>query len=261
MRISFLIGGIALAAVIVLGLSYYWRQSSAEREAEAVTQPVRPPAPVPAEPAAEPVMEATPPSPAVEPPAIVLPALDESDDFVRERLGGSSLPEVWLERDDLLRRSAVVIENARRGEIPRRQLGFLAPQGKFQVQKVGETIYIDPVSYARYDRYLDMLESVPAESLAEFLADAYPLFDEALAELGATGSLTPQVVAAIDQILAVPVIRGEIELVQPKVFYEYADPALEELSPLQKQVLRMGPDNLTRLQTYLTALRQSLLRG
>ena len=68
-------------------------------------------------------------------------------------------------------------------------------------------------------------------------------------------------VPAIDQVLAVPVLEGEVELVQPKVFYEYADPALEELSPLQKQVLRMGPDNVVRLKNYLTELRQALLRG
>jgi hypothetical protein len=46
--------------------------------------------------------------------------------------------------------------------------------------------------------------------------------------------------------------------VQPKVFYEYADPTLEQLPPLKKLVLRMGPDNVQRLKRYLTELRAAL---
>ena len=53
-------------------------------------------------------------------------------------------------------------------------------------------------------------------------------------------------------------LEGDVELIQPKVFYEYADPALEGLSPLQKQALRMGPENVTRLKAYLTTLRSEL---
>jgi len=48
--------------------------------------------------------------------------------------------------------------------------------------------------------------------------------------------------------------------VQPKVFYEYADPALEGLKPLQKQALRMGPSNVRRLKAYLTRLRAELVK-
>ena len=61
-------------------------------------------------------------------------------------------------------------------------------------------------------------------------------------------------------MLAVPVLRGDIELVQPKVLFEYADPALEGLTDLQKQVLRMGPDNVERLQTYLRSMREDYVR-
>ena len=95
---------------------------------------------------------------------------------------------------------------------------------------------------------------------AAFLTDAYPLLEEALAELGSREAVLPQIAGAIDQLLAVPVIRDDIELLQPKVFYEYADPSLEGLSPLQKQALRMGPANVVRLQSYLRALRSELLR-
>jgi hypothetical protein len=263
MRVGFLIGGIALAAAVILGLNYYWRsQTAVVEETVAVPVPeVIPPQPDLAPPVERSIMEETPPSPVMEVPALVLPVLNESDEFVRERLGGSAIPEAWLDREDLVRRVAVVVENATRGEIPRRQLSFLAPEGKFRVREAGEAVYVDPLSYRRFDRYLEMLESVSPERVAALLRDASPLFEEALGELGITGTALPQLLTAIDQVLAVPVLRGEIELVQPKVFYEYADPALEGLSPLQKQVLRMGPDNVTRLQAYLTVLRDGLAQG
>ena len=64
--------------------------------------------------------------------------------------------------------------------------------------------------------------------------------------------------AAIDQVLATPVVHGEIELKQPKVLYIFADSALESLTPLQKQIMRMGPSNTLRLQTFVRRLVLSL---
>lgn len=257
MRSGILIGALALLAVIVLGLTYYFRESGIEPQPITVEPP-----PAPAKRAPPPVPEPEPvPAPPAEPPAVVLPPLDASDALVRERLQGSALPQDWVERDDLIRRLAVVVENARRGELPRRQLSFLAPEGKFQVIERGEEIYIDPASYARYDGYLDILESIPAATAATLMTDVQPLLEQALTELGVTGSAAmPQVRAGIDQLLAVPELRGEVALVQPVVLYEFADPELEGLSALQKQALRMGPDNVRRLQSYLRELRALLPR-
>ena len=55
-----------------------------------------------------------------------------------------------------------------------------------------------------------------------------------------------------------PIEGADIELVQPKVLFRYADSRLESLSGLQKQVLRMGPENTRRLKAYVTRLRPLL---
>jgi hypothetical protein len=39
----------------------------------------------------------------------------------------------------------------------------------------------------------------------------------------------------------------------------YEDPALEALSPLQKQLMRMGPDNAERVKEKARELRGALL--
>jgi hypothetical protein len=261
MRIGFLIAGIALAALAVLGLNYFFGEQAPEPD----DIPPDPVAVVPADPtdaatderAMQPALQAPPP-PVVAEPALVLPTLDQSDPFVRETLAEGGLPEDWLGRNDLLRRLAVVIENGARGVIPRRQLDFLAPEGKFAVRKDGEQLFLDPAGYARYDVYLDTLESVPAETLARLLTDAAPLLERAIQELGVTDGFMPRLRAAIEQVQAVPELTGDIELLQPRVYYEYADPALEGLSELQKQVLRTGPENTRRLKRYLQALQAGL---
>lgn len=222
-----------------------------------------PPAPEPlppAEPAPQPRPEPTPtpepqtPEPAPPPePEVVLPPLQESDAFVRERLAPLDLPERWVEQGDYVRRLAVLAENASRGELPRRQLAFMAPRGEFKVDRRDDRIFVDPASYDRYDRYVEELEQVDPAYAADLLQTLDPLVEEALAELGVQAPPGEVIEKAIREVLAVPVLPGDgrVELVQPNVMYEFANPELEALSPLKKQVLRMGPENVRRLQDYL----------
>ena len=48
---------------------------------------------------------------------------------------------------------------------------------------------------------------------------------------------------------------GPVELKQGRVFYEFADPALESRSAGQKMLLRMGSDNADVLKKKLRELR------
>jgi hypothetical protein len=49
-------------------------------------------------------------------------------------------------------------------------------------------------------------------------------------------------------------------MTQPKVLYEFADPALEKRSAGQKIMLRLGADNMARAKRLLSAFRSELLR-
>jgi hypothetical protein len=260
MRIGFIIGGLALA-VLVIG-AWQWWASSQNEELELVPVEVSEPAPTPPTPGlpepdpetVEPVLESGLPE-LVE---IEVPPLNESDEYVREVLAPLTVPDAWLAPDDLARRLAVVVDNTARGQVPRRQLSFLTPKTPFKVFVRGDETYLDPVNYQRFDSYVDMLEAVEPETVAVMIDELAPLLQQALGELGNQLSVADQARVAIDQILAVPVRRDEIRLVQPKVIYQFAEPRLEAMTPLQKQVLRMGPDNIERLQAYLQQLRPLL---
>jgi len=248
-RLIIIIGAVVVAAI---GAGLWWWQSNMPAEPPKVetVAPAAKPTPVDdAEVPVTPVVQRT-----------ELPPLDASDDFVREQAGALSgqLAE-WLTQDDLVRRFAVVIDNATSGDYPRRQLGFLAPPEKYPVLQRDNRIFVDPEGYHRFDHFVDAIVSVDAQRAAVLLDNLAPLLVLAMKELGQTN---PDPVVAmhrsIDQVLATPVLDADIELVQPKVFYQYADPKLESLKPLQKQLLRMGPQNLQRLKTYLTQVNRYL---
>ena len=190
----------------------------------------------------------------------MLPPLDTSDDYIREQVSAlSPQTSVWLQQDDLVRLFAAVIDNAQRGDYPRRQTAFLAPAAKFPVQQMGETILVDPEGYHRFDGFVDVATSIDPQHAATLLRTLSPLLVAALRELG---TQNPDPVAAmragIDRALATPEIEGDVALVQPKVYYEYADPRMEMRDPLQKQLMRMGPKNVARIKTYLSQLKPLL---
>ena len=235
--------------------------------------------------AAPPVPDATPaptaegtPAPAVvpesatavsEPAACVapipdpLPPLAESDAAVAVELAGcvGGLAPTWIAQEDLLRRAAVALSEAVAGRIPRRQLAFMAVAGAFGTVERNGVTYLDPASYRRYTRFVDTVTCVPPAHAATVVTRFEPLLQEALAGLGdAQADIPARVEALLDKILTTPMPAGFVPLARPNVLYEYADPSLEALDKFQKQLLRMGPANLARLQDYARELRAELRR-
>ena len=115
---------------------------------------------------------------------------------------------------------------------------------------------MDESGYQRYDAYLEELEAIDPERLADCIRLLGPLLDQALNELGYADGAHAGIAGRHRADLAVPEPVGDlgVELVQPKVLYHYADPSLESLSDVQKQVLRMGPDNNPPAQGLLGAI-------
>ena len=267
-----LVIGAALVAAVLVALNYwpFGEQPEIDPGLEpleplpAPEDPRQPPVPVPdvndegpaageAPPVDDPVDQPSEVQ-AVEPPT--LPPLDESDAFIREQASGTRLPLAWTVADNLARRASVIIENASRGELPPKRGGLLPPVSAFPVRREGDRFFLDASGYRRFDPYLDQLESIDPKRLAQCIRLLSPLLDEALSELGYADGPQAGVSAAIERILAVPepTAGADVELVQPKVLFQYADPRLESLSALQKQVLRMGPDNVRRLKAYANRL-------
>jgi hypothetical protein len=54
-------------------------------------------------------------------------------------------------------------------------------------------------------------------------------------------------------------MSGPVKLVQPKVYYKYADPELEALNAGQKLLIRIGPQNTTLIKARLMELKVRLI--
>ena len=191
---------------------------------------------------------------------IKLPSLRESDGFVREEISDWGLPRLWIDNDSLIARYAALIASVSRGELPRRQLGFLLPKGQFKVLRDGEKTFASPENYRRFDGFVDLIEQIPVGHLARLLREIDPLVRISLRQLGLSESPESILLGAFDRVLAAPRAPSRIELVQSTVVFEFADPTLESLPELEKQLIRMGPRNLERLQNYIRKLKSIYLK-
>jgi len=261
------LGGAALL-VLVLGVAALWWPSaqqpsevSAPVAVEAVVPPPSEPVVVerpPAQPVSPPI-DTAPPSPPSSPQPVqpALPPLADSDAFVRTELATWALPEAWWQFSDLLARVAVVLANTAQEQIPKRQVAELVPTEAFAVRREGDRYWLDPAGYRRFDAYLDVLEGIPPRVLAMFLQRVDPLLQVALGQLGvraAPRALLAETLAAVRRVQPLP--TAPVELKRPSVMYVYADPELERQTDLAKQLLRAGPENLSRLKSYLTEFEE-----
>jgi hypothetical protein len=241
-----LLGGAVVLVLALVGVYLYLRAPS-DRPAPAEAARV---APSPAKPAAEPGEQ------------IVLPPLDQSDPIVRELVGRlSSHPTVaaWMTTDGLILNFAAVTLAMSNGESPTLELKAVGPIPKFSPRTSRNDLFIAPSSYQRYDRFAEAVSALDARGTARLYATLKPRIRDAHGRMApATAEFDPVLERAIVEMLRVPVVQGEIELVPHGIGYAFMDPKLEGLSAAQKHLLRMGPKNVQAIQLKLREIADHL---
>lgn len=189
-------------------------------------------------------------------PEVVEPtALDNIDKF-------SDLDFIsnYLIPDDLLRSTIVFIDNFSRGDFIVRFSPITAPRASFTVEKQDNNkLYIDPISYERYDDYTLYIESIDSKLLIESYIALQSIINDTYAEISRPGvNFLLPLNQAIEVVLSTPVIHEAIELKSPSVMYVFADPELEKLNDAQKLMLRFGPNNLNIIKHKLRVIQIEL---
>lgn len=229
--------------------------------AENIRQAPDIPEPKPA-PEPEPVADAE----AEPPPEPQAPSTEEIDARLRSSLedagaDDSGVLAAALSAPFLLDRSVSAIDQVARGYVPLRALNVPRPEGQYTVRREGQKRFVDEGAYRRYDRLVDGITAMNPEQLAAAFQRHRDLLASGYAALGyPADAMDNAVIAALDAILAAPVIRRPLELTSKGALYAYADPALESRSDMEKQLLRIGPDNLEVLQRWARDLRGALLQ-
>lgn len=188
--------------------------------------------------------------------------LDNSDDVVSKLVRElSSHPQLaaWLMNKDLIRKFTVVIENIVKNASPRSHVKFLAPKADFQVIEKNGKLYVNPESYRRYDLIAEVFASLDPQGCAELYKQLKPLIQEAYQELGyPTQDFDEALFNAFIILLKTPVVEGDILLEKKVIRYKMMDRKLEKLSTAQKHMLRMGPQNMQKIQGKLREIARAL---
>ena len=194
---------------------------------------------------------------------VELPPLDLSDPMVRDLLRVlSSRPELatWLATDNLLRHGVAAIDNVARGRTPTSQFRVLAPTEPFATEaSAPDRLVVSPRAHARYDSLAQTFASLETRGLSSVYATLRPRMMDAYRELGyPDGNVDAAVERAIVHLLRTPAVEATTAVQSSAVMYTYVDPRLEGLSPAQKQLLRMGPQNVRIVQQKLREIAAAL---
>lgn len=273
-RSSFPFLELFLALAVIGGLVFYWFQSEEKKSGPSVVS-----VPAMAVPAMQPDLPTTPDIPQQPEPVAVLAGADntvlaaetsvdqielmDGDSMLRQELaatGTDSIMSKLMSNEHPINVSAAFIDGLGRGVILKKLLPGDPPKQAFSVVEEDEVIYISPSSYQRYDSYTDILTALDSKRLVSSFHALRPMYEQAFQYLGLDpGDFDNTIIRALDQVLATPEIIEPIALQPKSVVYIFADPALENLPPVQKQLLRMGPDNISRIKQQARALREGLL--
>jgi hypothetical protein len=253
-------GWVILVVVAVLAVSM-WRYATIP------PSPVSPPWPAAQAPAAPPPVEPAIRYPVPAQPAAEeeLPALSASDSAVMDALVG-----LWGERafeqlfhpNALIRRIVATIDNLPRKKLALRLMPVRPVPGPFGTTGKGEKLSISPDNAARYATYVQLAKGIDSGKLVSVYVRFYPLFQQAYEDLGYPGAyFNDRLVEVIDHLLEAPELPPQTKLVQPKVFYKFADPDLESLSAGHKALMRVGNENAAVFKTKLREIRAELTRN
>mgnify|MGYP003977633189 FL=1 len=195
-------------------------------------------------------------TPVVEDTLIELPSLNDSDSFIIEKIqafqNGVELIQL-LSNDQLLRSFVVFVENISRGEFPQTGLPYRRIDEEMAVTTVDDNLFVmDESAHARFDRVVDTSVAIDTDQALILYRTLSPLFQQAYSEIGFRNvNFDDTLRQAINNVLRSPNVDGPFQLVKPSVMFLYADSSIENLNNVNKQLVRIGPENTEKLKAKL----------
>jgi len=255
---------VLLAIALAGALWFYWSRSgqpeqpAQEPETDPTEAADEAPSGLPEHP-----LEATDDAPDAQADLQPLPPLEESDEYFKLEISdlfGEPVEERLVD-SNVIERIVATVDNLPRDQIPDR----IRPVSGLSDQLVvtegeGQDEYIlDPRNYERYDALVEVIANADDNQMEQLYRRFYPLFQRAYVDLGYPQQyFNDRVIEVIDHLLATPEVDGPVRLERPHVLYEYADPELEELSPGQKLLLRMGNEHASTVKAKLREFRSRI---
>ena len=223
-------------------------------------------------PAAEPIVEPLPTEVAIATPAQVepetpasvpLPMLNESDAFVFGELrgvsGGAAVID-FLVSDQIVRKFVALVENISRGEYPQTGVPYQPIGTEMQVRNIDDNLFVmDEASYDRFNGVVEAFTALDTDASYALYRFLSPLFQQAYAEIGFRNqSFDDTLRSAINAVLAAEEVEGPYQMVKPSVMFLHADASIENLQEVHKLLIRIGPENASKIKAKLREFRNRL---
>ena len=192
---------------------------------------------------------------------VVLPELDSSDAPIRESVTQVA-PELapWLNTGQLIRNYMIIANDFSQGLRSGKHMHFLKLDQALSAEQNDTGLVIAAKSYQRYDKLARAIDAIDAPAILAVYKKFRPLLLQVYGEFSypAGHSLEDMFTKAAAEVLAAPVIDGPIALLRTSTHYKFADPQLEALSPVHKQMIRMGPENTRLIQGKVRLLVEEM---
>ena len=258
--LGIIIGVLVATLIFVLATGDYGNPTPIEVSTEVEPVVLEEPVVVEAPPEPEPVPVFVPEPVAANTPSV---SASNADSYARDRIGsvnGGKALEQFVAGDFVVERTVAIVDALRRGEVPYKLLPVGRPPKAFPITDDGLRVTMDPAGFSRYDGFANWINSLDAKAMALLFNEYESLATAALSQMGINDfDIRGAALAATTQILATPDVPDRAELVRKEANWIFADAELENLSALQKQLLRMGPENAEILQRKARELRAALL--
>lgn len=250
------IGGLVVVAAAGFALWYRFLFHPAQNAPPAAAAPA-----APAQAATEPAISHPLPAGAGGPEA--LPALNDSDPMVQESLMGvlgRPTIESLLVPQNIVRHIVVTIDNLPRHKVAVELRPVKPTAGQTAVSTEGDLVVLSEANFQRYGTFVRAVQAADVKAVVANYQRLYPLFQQAYEDLGYPGKyFNDRLVEVIDHLLETPEVAPPIQLEQPRVFYNYANAALEGRSAGQKLLIRMGPANARIIKAKLREFRADIV--
>jgi len=242
---------VAIPLIAVAGGLYWYHQRP-------------PPAPPPVGPAATPAPAAPLPLAALPEQEVraakALQSGEGSDARLRAQLGQLSARPEWLRwvaaTPDLVESAVVILANVSDDDDPRKRLAPLRVEGPFDTLDSPSGTFESEASWHRFDADTEVIESLDARAVASLWRTLHPLLAVAYHSVARPGvSLDRAAGNALKRIELMQIPATTPAVKQVGKLWLYADPNLESLGSMEKQLLRVGPVNARKLQAKARELR------
>ncbi len=191
----------------------------------------------------------------------LLPDLGNSDDSFKLAIGNVA-PNlvIWFKVKDVIRKYIVLINDFSQKQILFKHRNFLKISQKIVIKNDSQGLFLAKESYSRFDGLANAIASIDVSRGLALYLTFRPLFVQVYNEFSYPSAyqLEDIFLKAAASVIDAPIVESRIALVKHSIRYKFADQKLESLNDIEKQMLRMGPENTKKIQSKLRLLVEAI---